>query len=349
VILANAVCCIGLPWPGLLQMQFDLLKRREFITLLGSAVAWPLAAGAQQGALSVIGFLSSSSPGDRARFVTAFLQGVREAGYIEGHNVAIEYRWAQDQYDQLPDLAADLVRRQVAVIAAHDTLSAIAAKAATTTIPIVFGTGGDPVRDGLVAALNRPGGNVTGVSFVLAELGAKQLGLLHELLPGAARIAVLGDPKWPITELFVSDVRAAASAIGREIELHYVSTARDIDTVFARLVQKPVDALMVSPSPLTNNRRVQLVTLAAYHRVPAIYSLRETAEAGGLMSYGTDLADGYRQIGIYTGRILKGDKPADLPVIQSTKIEFVVNLNTANAFGLSVPPTLLATADEVIE
>jgi putative ABC transport system substrate-binding protein len=259
------------------------------------------------------------------------------------------YRWGQDQYDRLTGLAADLVRRQVAVIVAEDTPSAIAAKAATTQTPVVFGSGGDPVRDGLVASLNRPGANITGVSFLLAELGGKQLGLLHELQPGAARIGVLVDPRVPISELFVSQVRTAASAIGQQIEVFNASNSRDIDTIFASLVQKPIDALLVGPGPLTNNRRVQLVTLAAYHRVPAIYSLHETAEVGGLMSYGTNLADAYRQIGVYTGRILNGEKPANLPVIQSSKIEFVINLNTAKAFGLTFPPTLLAIADEIIE
>jgi putative ABC transport system substrate-binding protein len=326
------------------------VRRREFISLFGgAAAAWPLAVNAQQPAMPVIGFLGSSSPADRARLVTAFRQGVRETGYVEGQNAAIEYRWAQDQYDRLPDLAADLVRRQVAVIAAHDTLSAIAAKAATATIPIVFVTGGNPVKDDLVASLNRPGGNVTGVSFIAVELGAKQLGLLRELRPGAVRIAVLVDPKWPISESFVSEVRTAASAIGQQIEVLNVSTGRDIDTVFASLAQKPVDALLVGPSPLANNRRVQLVTLAAYHRVLAIYFLREFAEIGGLMSYGTSIADANRLAGIYTGRILKGEKPGDLPVMQSTKFEFVINLNTAKAFGLSFPPGLLAIADEVIE
>jgi ABC-type uncharacterized transport system substrate-binding protein len=326
------------------------MKRREFITLLGGAVAaWPLAARAQQPAMPVIGFLSSFSPADRARLVTAFRQGIRETGYIEGQNVAIEYRWAQDQYDRLPDLATDLVRRQVAVIAAHDTLSAIAAKAATTTVPIVFATGGDPVSDGLVTSVNRPGGNVTGVSFIAVDLGAKQLGLLRELGAGAARIAVLVDPKWPITERFVSEVRAAALAVGQQIEVLHVSTGRDIDTVFANLASNPVDALLVGPSPLTYNRRVQLVTLATYHKVLAIYNLREFAEVGGLMSYGTSVADANRLAGTYTGRILKGEKPGDLPVMRSTKFEFVINLNTAKAFGLSFPPGLLAIADEVIE
>jgi len=328
------------------------VKRREFITLLGvAAAAWPFAAWAQQAAMPVIGFLSSSAPADRAQYLTAFRQGVREAGYVEGQNVAIEYRWAQDQYDRLPDLAADLVRRQVTVIAAHDTPSSIVAKAATTTIPIVYTGGGDPVKLGLVASFNRPGGNVTGVTFVVAELGAKQLGLLHELQPGAVRVGVLVDPNFALTQSFVSDVQAAALSIGKQIEVLEAPTGRDIDTAFARLAQKPIDALLVGPTPLfdTSNRRVQIVTLATYHRVPAIDPLRAFAEAGGLMSYGTNLSDAYRQAGVYTGRLLKGEKPADLPVIQSSKFEFVINLNTARAFGLSFPPGLLAIADEVIE
>jgi putative ABC transport system substrate-binding protein len=279
----------------------------------------------------------------------AFRQGIRETGYVEGQNVAIEYRWAQDQYDRLPDLAADLVRSQVTVIAAHDTPSAIVAKAATTTIPIVFASGGDPVKLGLVASLNRPGGNVTGITFILAELGAKHLGLLHELQPGAVRVGVLVDPNFPLTESFVADVRAAASSIRKQIEVLEAPTGRDIDMAFARLAQKPTDALLVAPSPFLNNRRVQLVTLAAYHRVPAIYPQREAAEAGGLMSYGTSLSDAYRQAGVYTGRILKGEKPVDLPVIQSSKFEFVINLNTAKAIGLEIPSSVLARADEVIE
>jgi putative tryptophan/tyrosine transport system substrate-binding protein len=326
------------------------VKRRTFIALIGgAAAAWPLAARAQQATMPVVGFLGSSSAAERTRLVTAFRQGIRESGYVEGENVAIEYRWAQDQFDRLPDLAADLVRRQVAVIAAHDTLSAFAAKGATTTIPIVFATGGDPIKDGLVTSLNRPGGNLTGVTFVAAELGAKQLGLLHELQPGAVRIAVLVDPKWPFSERFVSEVRAAASAVGQQVEVLNVSTGREIDTAFASLVRNPVDALLVGPSPLANNRRVQLVTLATYHKVLAIYFLREFAEVGGLMSYGTSIAEANRLAGIYVGRVLKGAKPADLPVMQSIKFEFVINLNTANAFNLSFPPGLLAIADEVIE
>ena len=327
------------------------MKRREFITLLGvAAAAWPFAAWAQQAAMPVIGFLSSSAPADRAQYLTAFRQGVREAGYVEGQNVAIEYRWAQDQADRLPDLAADLVRRQVTVIAAHDTPSSIVAKAATTTIPIVFASGADPVKLGLVASLNRPGGNVTGVTFVVAELGAKLLGLLHELQPGAVRVGVLVDPNFAPTQSFVSDVQAAALSIAKQIDvLVEASTGRDIDTAFGSLAQKPIDALLVAPSPLFNNRRVQLATLAAYHRVPAIYPLRDFAEAGGLMSYGTSITEANRLAGVYVGRVLKGAKPADLPVMQSTKFEFVINLNTAKAFGLSLPPGLLAIADEVIE
>jgi putative ABC transport system substrate-binding protein len=325
------------------------LRRRQFLTLLGGPAAWPLAARAQQRPPAVIGFLSGSALADRARYLPAFRRGVRETGYVEGQNVAVEYRWAEDQYDRLPDLAADLVRRQVTVIAAHDTPAAVAAKAATTTVPIVFSSGGDPVKLGLVPSLNRPGGNITGITFILAELGAKYLGLLHELLPGAVRVGVLVDPKFPFTESFVSDVRAAASSIRIQIEVLEASTGREIDAIFASLAQKPIDALLVGPALLLNNRRVQLITLAAYHRVPAIYPQRESAEAGGLMSYGTSLSEAYRQAGVYCGRILKGEKPADLPVVQSSKFEFVINLNTAKAFGLSFPPGLLAIADEVIE
>ena len=330
-------------------MAIHIRRRDVRFTLGGAAAAWPLAARAQQPAMPVIGFLSSSALADRARFLTAFRQGVRETGYVEGQNVAIEHRWAQDQHDRLPDLAADLIRRQVTVIAAHDTPSSIVAKAATTTIPIVFVSGGDPVKLGLVASLNRPGGNVTGVTFVVAELGAKQLGLLHELQPGAVRVGVLVDPNFPLIESFVSDVQAATSSIRKQIEVLEAPTGRDIDTVFASLAQKPIDALVVGPGSLLYNRRVQLVTLATYHRVPAIYHWREGAEVGGLTSYGTSITDTYRQVGVYTGRILKGEKAGDLPVMLSTKFEFVINLNTAKAFGISFPPGLLAIADEVIE
>ena len=325
------------------------MRRRAFISLLGGAAAWAVAARGQQVEKPIIGFLSASSPGTRAHLVNAFRRGLREVGYVESQTVAIEYRWADDQYDRLPELAADLIRRQVAVVAATDTPAAFAAKVASATIPIVFASGGDPVKEGLVASLNRPGGNITGVSFLVSVLGAKQLGLLHELLPTAVRIAVLADPNWPITEAYVADVRGAAAALGKPIDVVHASTARDVDMFFASLTQKPVDALVVAPSALSNNRRVHVATLAAFHRVPAIYAFRENAEAGGLMSYGANITDAHRQAGIYVGRVLKGEKPADLPVMQSTKFEFVINLNTARAFGLTFPPGLLAIADEVIE
>jgi putative ABC transport system substrate-binding protein len=326
------------------------MRRRDFIkATVGTAIAWPVAAHADESAMPVIGYLGSSSPAYRGHLLTAFWRGLRDSGYVEGENVAIEYRWAQDQYDRLPDLAADLIRRHVLVIAATDTPSAIAAKAATTTLPIVFASGGDPVKEGLVASLNRPSGNLTGVVFMASELGAKQFELLQKLLPGAARFAVLVDPTFPVTEPVLADVRAAASTMKKEIEVLIASTGRDIDAAFTNLAQKPVDALLVGPSLLTNNRRVQLITLAAYHKVPAIYSFRESAEAGGLMSYGANLTDAHRQVGVYTARILKGQKPADLPVVQSAKFEYVINLNTARAFGLNIPPEVLATADEVIE
>ena len=325
------------------------IRRRELVlTLGGAAVAWPILARAQQQAMPVIGVLNATSASGRAHVLAAFQQGVREAGYIEGRNVAVEYRWAQDQYDRLPDLAMDLAGR-AAVIAAHDTPSAIAAKAATTTIPIVFASGGDPVKLGLVASLNRPGDNVTGVTFLLATLAAKLLGLLHELLPSAERIAVLVDPKFSSTESFVTDVQTAASAIGKKVEVLNASSTGDIEAVFTKLGKKLADALLVGPGPLFNNRHVQIVTLATYHRVPAIYPLREGTEAGGLMSYGLSLTDAYHQVGVYAGRILKGEKPGDIPVMQSSKFEFVINLNTARAFGLSFSPGLLAIADEVIE
>jgi putative tryptophan/tyrosine transport system substrate-binding protein len=325
------------------------MRRREFITVLGGAVVWPRAARAQQPKMPVIGYLSTSSPVTRTHLVTAFGRGLRESGYVEGENVAIEYRWAQDKYDRLPDLAADLVRRHVAVIAATDTPSASAAKSITATLPIVFASGGDPVSEGLVASVNRPSGNLTGVSFMSSELGAKQLGLLHALLPRAVHVAVLVDPNWPITEAFLSGVQAAASTINKQIEVLSARTSSDIDTAFANFAQKPVDALLVGPSALANNRRVQLVTLASYHRVPAIYSWRESADAGGLLSYGPNITDAHRQVGAYAGRILKGQKPADLPVMQSAKFEFVINLNTAKAFGINIPPEVLAVADAAIE
>jgi putative tryptophan/tyrosine transport system substrate-binding protein len=326
------------------------MRRRDVIGLLGlAAVAWPLGLRAQQTVLPVIGYLSGSAPEDRRHLVAAFRRGVRESGLVEEQNVVIEYRWAQNDYARLQDLAADLIRRQVSLIAATDTPSSAAAKAVTKTIPIVFASGSDPVKDGVVASLNRPGGNITGITFLASELGAKQLGLLQDVVPAAERIAALVDPEWPVSEAFVADLRRAGLATRKEIVFLNASSGHDIDTAFATFAQKAVDALVVGPSALTNNRRVQLVTLAAYHRVPTIYFFREHAEAGGLMSYGTNITDAHRQAGVYAGRILKGEKPADLPVIQSTKFEFVINLNTARAFGITFPPGLLAIADEVIE
>jgi putative ABC transport system substrate-binding protein len=324
------------------------MKRREFITLVGGMViAWPLAAYAQQAALPVVGFLRDVSLPLPDR-VTAFHQGMKETGYVEGQNVAIEYRSAEGQTDRLPLLVADLLRRQVALIVGN-TSAALAAKAATTTVPIVFASGGDPVKLGLVASLNRPGGNVTGVSFISLELGTKHLGLLRELRPGAARIAVLVDPKSPTTEPFVSQVRAAASVIGQQIEVLYVSSDREMETALTTLVQRGADALLVGGGGLMYSRREQIVALAARHRIPAMYILRDYVAAGGLMSYGASTTDAYRQAGIYAGRILKGEKPADLPVVLGAKFELVINLTTAKALGLEVPDRLLALADEVIE
>jgi putative ABC transport system substrate-binding protein len=324
------------------------VRRREVITLLGgAAAAWPLVARAQR-AMPVIGLLRSSSSVASPHLVTGLLQGLKEAGFVDGQDCAIEYRWGDNQLDRLPALVADLLRRPVAVIVV-DTPSALAAKAATTTVPIVFVTGADPIRVGLVASLNRPGGNVTGVSFFSVELGAKRLGLLRELRPEAARIAVLVDPKWPLTERFVSEVRAAASAIGQQIEVLYVSSDREIETAFTTLVQRGAVALLGGIGTFLSSQRERIVALAARHRIPAIYVFRDYVEAGGLMSYATSTIDAYRQAGIYAGRILKGEKPGDLPVILPTKFELVINLKTAKALGLEIPDKLLALADEVIE
>jgi putative tryptophan/tyrosine transport system substrate-binding protein len=327
------------------------MRRRQFISLLGSAAAaWPLAAHAQQAALPVVGFVYPSVPELSAGIVAAFRKGLNETGFLEGRNVTIEFRFGYNDIAQLPKLAADLVDRRVAVIATPgSTPSALAAKAATATIPIVFGIGPDPVEIGLVASLNRPGGNITGITSMNAELGAKRLGLLHELLPSAVRFAVLVNPNNRNAEPLTRDAQATASAIGREIEIFAASSAREIDAAFVSLLQKRADALLVSPDPLFDSRRVQLVTLATHHRLPTIYSFRENVEIGGLASYGSSAAERDRQVGIYAGRILKGEKPADLPVIRADKFEFVINLQTARVLGLDVSPTLLALADEVIE
>ena len=327
------------------------MKRREFITLLsGAAAAWPLSARAQQPAMPVIGFLYSQSLDVLTEVLRGFRQGLKEAGFAEGDNVAIEYRWAENHSDRLPALAADLVRRRVAVIAAMDTPSALAAKAATTTITIVFSTGSDPVRDGLVASFARPGGNLTGVNFFAADLAAKRLGLLRELVPGTARIAVLVNPAHAsITEATLRDVEEAALAMGVQVQVLNASTGREISAAFATLVRDRPDALLVGSGPFINARRVQLALLAGRHGIPAIYTGRQYVEARGLISYGASLPDAWRQVGVYTGRILKGAKPLDLPVLQASKFEMVINAETARMLGLAVPPSLLVTADEVIE
>jgi len=327
------------------------MKRREFISLVGgAAAAWPLAARAQQPAVPVVGYLNDGVPETSAHLVAGFRKGLSETGYIEGQNVALEYRWGHHDDNRLRELAADLVGRRVSVIAAPaSTKATVAAKAATATIPIVFGTGGDPVKLGFVASLSRPGGNMTGVTGMQVDVTAKRLELLHELVPGAARTAAFVNPSNPIADLIVTDLHAAAQATGWQIEIFRVSTSLDIDLAFASLVQKRANALSVTPDTFFINRRVQLITLAVRHAMPAIYPFREDVEAGGLMSYGASLSDNARQVGIYAGRVLKGEKPADLPVLRATKFEFVINLQTAKTIGLDMPPMLLALADEVIE
>jgi putative ABC transport system substrate-binding protein len=326
------------------------MRRRTFITLLGgAAAAWPLAARGQQTAMPVIGFLHGASPEGYAPMVSALRQGLKEAGYVEGHNVAIEYRWAEGHYDRLPALAADLVRRQVAGIITGGTPPAFAAKAATSTIPIVINVGIDPVQSGLVASLSRPGGNVTGLALLTVELAAKRLELLHELLRTATVLAMLVNPTTPLTEPETRGVRDAAHSLGLQLHVLNASTEGEIDAAFRSLVALRVGALVVSVDVFLNNQRAQIVALAARHAVPAIYGVREFAAAGGLMSYGNDLADAYRQSGIYAAKILMGATPADLPVQQVVRVEFVINLKTAKTLGLTFPITLLGRADEVIE
>jgi putative tryptophan/tyrosine transport system substrate-binding protein len=326
------------------------MRRRDFITLLGGAAAWPLAARAQQPAMPVIGFLYPGPPEAIAKFVTGFRKGLGELGYVEGRNVAIEYRWGYDQSGRLPELAADLVSRPVTVIVTPGSAAAaLAAKAATATIPIVFSTGADPVRAGLVVSLNRPGGNVTGISSMNFGLEAKRLELLHQLLHRDARIAVLVNPSNSQAQSMITDLQAAASAMGRQLEILTATTNRDFSPAFSDAVRRRAAAMLINPDPLFTNRPAQLAILAARHAMPTIYGIREFAEVGGLMSYGSNFTDLFRQAGTYTGRVLKGEKPADLPILQATKFEFVVNMRTAEALGIDVPPTLLAIADEVIE
>jgi putative ABC transport system substrate-binding protein len=326
------------------------VNRREFITLGGAAMIWPRAARAQQPAMPVIGFLGTTFATQRPERLAALRQGLGEGGFVEGKTIAIEYRWAEDRTDRLPDLALELVRRQVAVIVVAGSAPAIlAAKSATTTIPIVFSVPGDPVALGLVASLSRPGGNATGINFFVGELGAKRLGLLHELLPRAARVAVLVNSSENTTIFTTRDVQEAARTMALQVNVINAATGREIDEAFARMGRERPDALFVGPDIFFNSRRVQIAILAARYGIPSAFAVRDYVEAGGLMSYGTNINDAYRQVGVYTGRILKGDKPADLPVLQATKFELVINLRTARALSIEVPPSLLARADEVIE
>jgi putative ABC transport system substrate-binding protein len=327
------------------------MKRREFITLLGGAIAaWPFAARAQQPATPVIGYLSGRSPDEAAYTVSAFREGLASEGFVEGRTAAIEYRWAHGQYERLPAMASELINRNVDVIVASGgTGAARAAKAGTKVLPIVFLVGEDPVRTGLVASFNRPGGNLTGVNVFMNEIESKKLGLLHELVPKASRIAVLVNPNNVFIEEQLKDVDVAARAMGIELQVLRASSEKQIDAAFATLAQNRVEALLVGADPFFNSRRDQLAALAARLSLPAIYELREYAVAGGLFSYGPSLTAGYRQMGVYAGKVLKGAKPADLPVVQPTRIELVINVKTAKALGLDVPPTLLARADEVIE
>jgi putative tryptophan/tyrosine transport system substrate-binding protein len=326
------------------------IRRREFLALLGGAAAWPLTARAQQSTMSVIGFLNGALPEGYAPFVAAFRQGLKEAGYVEGQNVTIEYRWAEGQYDRLPALAADLVQQKVTVIAATSTPAALAAKAATSTVPIVFTTGGDPIKLGLVASLNRPGGNVTGTVHFSVEVGPKRLELARELFPGATTFALLVNPANPLAATVSKDLQAVADTLGVRLHVLHASTEADFEAAFATAAQLRAAALVIStPDPLFNSHAAQLGALALRHSVPAIYQFREFAAAGGLMSYGGDARNTYRLAGVYTGRILKGAKPADLPVVQASKFELILNLKTARALGITVPLPLSGRADEVIE
>ena len=326
------------------------IGRRELLAALGgAAMAWPLAARAQQSAMPVVGYLNFGSPESDTPRLTGLRRGLNQTSYVEGRNFVIEYRWAGNQADRLPALVADLVQLQVAVIVATGPLPALAAKSATTSIPIVFAVGADPTQVGLVASLNRPGGNLTGFNLFTAELGTKGLALLHELVPRAATICFLGNPNNPAFEGTARDVLAAASVIGLRVQILKVSTDREIDPAFVSLVQARTGALLVSGDALFNNRMEQIIALAARHAIPTMYSFREFVVAGGLISYGTSLIEAYRQVGLYTGRILKGEKPTDLPVMQTTKLELIINLKTAKTLGLEVPAKLLALADEVIE
>jgi len=326
------------------------MRRREFIGLIGGAVMWPPSTHAQQSTMPVIGFLHAGSPEPNAKFVAAFRNGLNESGFVEGKNVTIEYRWAAGRLDLLPELATDLIRHNVSVIATPlSTQATLAAKAATTTIPIVFGSGGDPVAMGLVASFSQPGGNVTGVAFMSAQLGAKRLGVLHEFLPSATHLAVLGNSHNELTVETIKDVDANAGSVGMQVDAFYASTDTEIEAAFAAMAQKHAQALLVAPDEFFTTRMESLAKLSLRDAIPTTYAISEFAKAGGLMSYGPDFANAYRETGIYTGRVLKGENPASLPIEQPTKFEFVINLKTAKALGITVPPSLLATADEVIE